>query len=81
MSHPQPGITNRPPEHLLLAALAFVERATGPARAALDLLADLVRRELRSDLDEPNAPVRKTYPPRRPANSASLMATTAAISP
>ena len=62
MSHPQPGITNRPPEHLLLAALAFVERATGPARAALDLLAGLVRRELRSDLDKPNVPSAKDVP-------------------
>lgn len=50
---PQAGILNRPSEHLLTAGLSF---ATGTdaaaARQTLDLLADVVRRELQSDLEE-----------------------------
>jgi deferrochelatase/peroxidase EfeB len=57
-SHPsgyaQAGITNRLPEHVLLVALRFSDRSPAGARAALDGLAGIVRRELSCDLDEPN---------------------------
>lgn len=56
---PQAGITNRPPEHLLLATLNFV--ATD-ASAALRALGSLVERELRSDLDPENPPQDKDQP-------------------
>jgi deferrochelatase/peroxidase EfeB len=45
---------NRPPQHLLLAALEFVERTPTGAHRALEGLANVVQRELRSDLDPPN---------------------------
>jgi deferrochelatase/peroxidase EfeB len=48
---PQSGITNRPPEHLLLAALSFAERSRAGVEAALDALSDLLERELNSELD------------------------------
>lgn len=49
---PQSGILNRPPEHLLVAAIAF----TGPrdpqtCRDTVEALREVVRRELQSDLD------------------------------
>jgi Dyp-type peroxidase family len=50
---PQAGILNRPPEHLLLATLAFVEREAGAARSAVTSLANTVEAELRSVLDPP----------------------------
>lgn len=61
---PQTGITNRPPKHLLLAALSFRDRGTAAARAAVDALAGVVARELRSDLDDPNPPDQKDVPSR-----------------
>lgn len=61
MGSRQPGITNRPPEHLLLAALDPVERAPEGARVALDGLANVIRRELTSDLDPRNQ--NKDLPP------------------
>lgn len=45
----QAGITNRPQEHLLLAALNIV----GEAKAALEQLRTIVREELTSDVGEP----------------------------
>lgn len=62
MSYPQPGITNRPPEHLLVAALELVDRSPGGARTAIEGLANVVRRELGSDLDPPNAKTEKDRP-------------------
>jgi deferrochelatase/peroxidase EfeB len=56
---PQAGITNRPPEHLLLATFNF---AAADARAALNALGSLVERELRSDLDAENPPEAKNQP-------------------
>jgi deferrochelatase/peroxidase EfeB len=53
LGHPQAGILNRPPSHLLLAALTFVDRSTQGARDALAALADVVQHELRSQLDDP----------------------------
>ncbi|MDQ3676487.1 MAG: Dyp-type peroxidase, partial [Actinomycetota bacterium] len=50
----QSGITNRPPEHLLLAALRFADPTPTSARTALEGLAGVVRRELASELDQPN---------------------------
>src|SRR4051812_46717662 len=51
MSHEQSGIKNRPPEHLLLAALALKNPSPTTARVALDGMSNVVRRELESDLD------------------------------
>jgi Dyp-type peroxidase family len=50
---PQAGILNRPPEHLLLASLGFLQREADPARAAFEGLSALVERELSSQLDPP----------------------------
>jgi deferrochelatase/peroxidase EfeB len=48
----QAGITNRPPEHVVVAAVSFAEGASPQqARVALDALRDQVRRELASDID------------------------------
>ncbi|MEA2276841.1 MAG: deferrochelatase/peroxidase EfeB [Solirubrobacteraceae bacterium] len=58
----QSGITNRPPEHLLLAALRFADPTPAAARAALDGLAGVVRRELASELDDRNGPADKDRP-------------------
>ncbi|HWG09646.1 MAG TPA: Dyp-type peroxidase domain-containing protein [Solirubrobacteraceae bacterium] len=57
--HPQAGIVNRPPEHLLLATLSF---ANENAREALRALGSVVERELRSDLDPPNPSEAKDQP-------------------
>jgi deferrochelatase/peroxidase EfeB len=54
MLHPQPGITNRPPGHLLLASLSFINREANSAHQTLERLRALQERELRSDLDEPS---------------------------
>lgn len=43
----QAGITNRPPQHLLLAALQL----TGDAKVAIEALRSVVQKELTSDLD------------------------------
>jgi deferrochelatase/peroxidase EfeB len=59
---PQTGITNRPPEHLLLVALRFTHEDPAAARASLGALSDVVERELRSDLDPPNPPESKENP-------------------
>ena len=56
---PQSGITNRPPEHLLLATFNFV---AADARASLKALGSVVERELRSDLDAENPPLDKDRP-------------------
>lgn len=63
--YPQSGILNRPPEHNLMAALAF----TGPAgadpaaaRETISRLQQIVRRELRSDLDDQDAATVKNLP-------------------
>ena len=62
MSFRQAGITNRSPEHLVLAALDFVDRSPTGARTAIAGLANVVQRELRSDLDPPNPPANKDVP-------------------
>ena len=62
MNHPQSGITNRPSEHLILAALTFVDRSPAGSHAALESLRGVVQRELRSDLDDPNSPTEKDVP-------------------
>lgn len=58
----QSGITNRPSEHLLLAALHFVDPTPANARSALQGLASVVHRELASKLDEPNPAGEKDRP-------------------
>jgi deferrochelatase/peroxidase EfeB len=56
---PQSGITNRPPQHMLLATFNF----TGAdPRATLNAMRGVVERELRSDLDAQNTPQDKDQP-------------------
>ncbi len=62
MLHPQAGITNRPPGHLLVIALEFANRDSAAAREALERLRELQRRELKSDLDETTASSPKEQP-------------------
>lgn len=62
MHHHQPGITNRPPAHLLVAALAFTTSDPANARQAVERLRELQRRELRSDLDETTSQSDKAQP-------------------
>jgi deferrochelatase/peroxidase EfeB len=54
----QPGITNRPPEHGLLLSLTLTATEPAATRETVEALRDLVRKELRSDLDEttPDSP-------------------------
>jgi deferrochelatase/peroxidase EfeB len=61
--NPQHGILERSPEHLAVAALAFVDRTPTVARDTLELLREIVRRELRSDLDEMSPGSPKDQPP------------------
>lgn len=62
MTYRQAGITNRPPQHLLLASYDFADRSATGAAAALAGLANVVERELRSDLDPRTAPGDKGKP-------------------
>jgi deferrochelatase/peroxidase EfeB len=62
VTHPQPGVINPMPEHLILAAVDFVDQTPAGARAALDGLAGVVSKELGSDLDDPNPPDGKDRP-------------------
>lgn len=59
---PQAGILNRPPEHVLLAALAFTTTTVADATATVEQLRELIRRELHSDLDELTAALDKNTP-------------------
>ncbi|HEY3670035.1 MAG TPA: Dyp-type peroxidase [Acidimicrobiia bacterium] len=60
---PQAGILNRPPEHQLVAALAFVgERSRQPCVDTLEALRTVLRRELHSDIDSPDATTDKGQP-------------------
>lgn len=63
MARPQVGITNRPPEHLLLAALDVTDRSPAGMRVALEGLENVIRRELNSDLDAPRGARGKDQPP------------------
>jgi deferrochelatase/peroxidase EfeB len=59
----QAGITNRPQEHVLLAALNFAgDRTPERTRETTSLLQGLVEQELTSDLDETNSESRKDQP-------------------
>jgi deferrochelatase/peroxidase EfeB len=60
---PQRGILDRSPEHLAVAALAFVDRTPGASRDAVERLRELAHRELRSDLDNMDAGSPKDLPP------------------
>lgn len=62
MLHPQAGITNRPPAHLLLASLSFRNREANSVRQSLDRLRAVQERELRSDLDDTTAASPKDQP-------------------
>lgn len=56
MTFAQGGILNRPPEHVLVAALAFAgDRAPARSYETLGLLEGLVQHELQSDLDDMDA--------------------------
>lgn len=48
---PQSGILNRPPDHVLLASYTLVPATAAEARAAIDRLREVMRKELRSTLD------------------------------
>lgn len=52
MSHPQPGITNRPPDHALFAAWNLTVADPAAGRETIETLRELLRKELRSDLDD-----------------------------
>lgn len=52
MSTIQTGITNRPPDHALFLALNITGADAAVARETVEFLRELVRKELRSDLDE-----------------------------
>ena len=61
----QSGIVNRPPEHNLLVAFQFTgASASDPtaARSAVDALREVVRKELRSQLDAEGASTDKNQP-------------------
>jgi deferrochelatase/peroxidase EfeB len=64
MPFPQKGILERPPSHLLLAALNFAgDRAPATSWAALDKLGELVQRELDRELDEMEGAPKDQPPP------------------
>lgn len=48
----QNGITDKPPEHVLLAALSFIPTDSPTCQAAMRSLRELARRELAADIDE-----------------------------
>jgi deferrochelatase/peroxidase EfeB len=59
----QSGILNRPPEHLLVAALEFIgDRTATRTRETLEKLSALIQRELQSDLDEQSPETPKNQP-------------------
>jgi deferrochelatase/peroxidase EfeB len=62
MSHAQPGILNRPPDHGLFASYSLATADPAATREALDGLRELVRRELRSDLDDTSPTSPKDQP-------------------
>src|SRR5436309_7453726 len=64
MMFPQGGILTRPPEHAVVAALAYAgDRAPARSRETIGLLQELVHHELRSDLDNMDASSPKDQPP------------------
>jgi deferrochelatase/peroxidase EfeB len=56
--HPQAGITNRPPDHAILAAYSLATGDPVSTRGAFERLREVLHRELRSDLDDtaPSSP-------------------------
>jgi Dyp-type peroxidase family len=61
---PQQGIANRPPEHLLVVALAFTgDREPSRCHETIGLLQTLVHHELQSDLDNMGPESSKDQPP------------------
>ncbi len=52
MNHPQSGILNRPPGHLVLVALSFNVADPAANRETVEKLREIHRREHESDLDE-----------------------------
>ncbi len=62
MHHPQSGILNRPPGHVLVAALTFTTTDPTVAGQGVERLRELQRRELRSDLDETTPASDKAVP-------------------
>lgn len=64
---PQLGITSHPPQHLLVAALAFSNSAdTAGNQALLARLREILRRELAGDLEEITAATPKDAPTGEP---------------
>jgi deferrochelatase/peroxidase EfeB len=62
VSSPQAGITNRPPDHALFAALELATADAAEARQAVEALRALVHAELRSDLAETTPQSDKSQP-------------------
>lgn len=58
----QSGITNRPPEHALIAAFDLTGGDSAANQATVVALRDLVHRELRSDLDDQGPATPKDQP-------------------
>jgi deferrochelatase/peroxidase EfeB len=61
-THPQAGITNRPPDHVLFAALTLTTADPASTRAAIEALRELLHEELRSDLADTNPGSPKDQP-------------------
>lgn len=57
-AYPQAGITNRPPDHALFAALTLATPDAATSRAAIEGLRGVLQRELQSQLDDttPSSP-------------------------
>ena len=62
MNHPQSGILNRPPGHLLLVALSFNSADVASRRESLEKLREIHRREHQSDLDDTTKDSSKDQP-------------------
>jgi deferrochelatase/peroxidase EfeB len=60
--HPQAGITNRPPDHAILAAYSLPTGDPTSTRSAFERLREVLHRELRSDLDDTTPSSAKDQP-------------------
>lgn len=61
-TYPQAGITNRPPDHALLAALTLTTTSPEATRTAVEALRVVIQAELRSDLDHTTPASSKDQP-------------------
>ncbi len=75
----QAGILDAPPEHILVAALAFVPTDVPSCQSAFQNLRELVHRELAADINEIDRTAIRPLRRRIPASSASTPATTPGV--